>query len=363
MSELEPIEPAEAVEMWLDHQRSERAASTLQSYSYRLAPFVEWCQRNAIHNLNDLTSRDVYRYESERRGEDLAISTLNNQIGTVKRFLAFCERIEAVPEDLPTRIEVPTSDEFSEMVNETKLSRARATEILDELGRYEYASRRHAMFLLLWHTGCRIGGLVALDLDDLYFHKDDLERLRHRDDIDEDVLEEVDLPFLFFQHRPDAKVGTPLKNKRAGQRPVALADHVAELVEDYIQVNRVDREDPDGRRPLFTTEHGDYARVSGSSVRREIYIVTQPCRYGECPHDRDPDDCEATERDGYSKCPSARSPHDVRSGAITAHLLDDVPVEIVSDRMDVSQNVLDKHYDRRTEREKMEQRRDYLRGK
>lgn len=357
---LEPIEPHEAVEMWLDHQRSNRADSTIQSYGYRLTPFVEWCDGEGIENLNDLSSRDVFRYESARRAEDLAMSTLNNQIGTLKQFLAFCERIQAVEEDLPLRIEVPTSDEFREMVNETKLTTARADKILATLGRYEYASRRHAMFLLMWHTGCRIGGVRALDLDDLYFGEDDLERLRHRDDVDEAVLEVVELPFVFSQHRPDTEPPTPLKNKHQGARPVALDGEVADVLSDYVRVNRVSREDPSGRRPLFTTEQGGSARVSGSSIRREIYIVTQPCRYDECPHDRDPDDCEAREHGLEARCPSSRSPHPIRTGRITDLRDQDWPPEVVGERVDATPETIRLHYDLPDKIRRMQSRRKYL---
>jgi hypothetical protein len=54
------------------------------------------------------------------------------------------------------------------------------------------------------------------------------------------------------------------------------------------------------------------------------------------------------------------SPHSIRRGSITHFLSQDVPVEIVGDRMDVSRDVLDKHYDKRSEEVKLEQRRGYL---
>ena len=355
---LEPMEPVDAVEMWLSNQRSERADSTVRSYRYRLAPFIEWCSRECIENLNDLSSRDIIRYEADRRGEDLAISTLNNQIGTLKQFIAWCERIEAVEEGLTQRIEVPTSDEFSEMVNEEKLDAARAEEICETLARFSFASRRHTIFLLMWHTGCRIGGLRALDLADLYLSEDDFERLRHRPDVDTDVLEEIDPPFIFFQHRPETS--TPLKNKRDGERPVAITPEVADVVETYIRVNRAELDDPSGRRPLFTTDHGDSSRISKSGVRREIYLATQPCRFGECPHDRDPADCEATEHGYEARCPSSRSPHPIRTGRITNLRDQGWPPEVVGERVDATPETIRLHYDLPDKIRRMESRRKYL---
>lgn len=78
-----------------------------------------------------------------------------------------------------------------------------------------------------------------------------------------------------------------------------------------------------------------------------------------CPHGREPSDCEATVYGHYSRCPSSLSPHTIRRGA-TYQLREDIPEKIVSDRCDVSSDVLERHYDRRTDREKMEQRRDFI---
>lgn len=58
--ELQPLAPREAMEMWLDRQRSEKSEATVQSYYYRIKQFVEWCERQGIENLNTLSGRSVY---------------------------------------------------------------------------------------------------------------------------------------------------------------------------------------------------------------------------------------------------------------------------------------------------------------
>lgn len=59
---------------------------------------------------------------------------------------------------------------------------------------------------------------------------------------------------------------------------------------------------------------------------------------------------------GMSKCPSSRSAHDVRNARVTKYRNDGVPGGGVSDRLDASEQVLDKHYDRSSKREKADRR-------
>lgn len=335
MADLEPIEPERAVELYLHQRRDEVSDETLQSHRYRLEQFVQWCNDEGIVDMTDVDGRDLYAYRIDRREEGgLKPVTLQGQLSTLRVFLEFCASIDAVPEGLRAKVKLPTVSE-SEQASETKLDPNRAEAALSYLERYQYASREHVTMLLLWRTGMRSGALRTLDVDDCELNGN---------------------PAVHAVHRPEQD--TPLKNGEYGERWIALTPSIARVLDDYCNGPREDVTDDYGREPLLTTTHG---RVSRSTIRDTIYRVTRPCWYGEpCPHDRDPNQCEATGYDGASKCPSSRSPHDVRSGAITAHLLENVPVEIVSDRMDVSQGILDKHYDRRTEREKMEQRREHL---
>jgi len=333
--DLDPLSADTALELYLDHRKGEVSEQTLQTHRYRLKSFVEWCDENDILNLNELSGRDLHAYRVERREDGgLKPVTLQGQLSTLRVFLDFCASIDAVPEDLREKILLPTVS-GEEQASVSTLEYERAEAILEYLEKYKYASRQHVVFALLWRTGMRMGSLQSVDLDD--FGRES--------------------PHLEIVHRPDE--GTTLKNKHRGERFVALSPRLAELLEDYIGTMRHDVRDEYGREPLVATREG---RPSTSSIRDWVYQATRPCIYAECPHGRDVDECEATAYDQASKCPSSRSPHDLRSGAITAHLLDDVPVEIVSDRMNVSKDILDRHYDRRSPREQMEQRRDHLRN-
>ena len=52
----ESISPKHAIEIWLNHLRTERSELTIQSYEYRLERFLEWCSDNGIDDLTQLTS-------------------------------------------------------------------------------------------------------------------------------------------------------------------------------------------------------------------------------------------------------------------------------------------------------------------
>nr|WP_321169913.1 tyrosine-type recombinase/integrase [Salinigranum rubrum] len=332
--------------MYLDAKQDELAAETIEGQSYRLAAFVAWCEENEIENLGELRGRDLYAYRIWRREgnyaadededpEPLAPSTLRGQLATLRAFLRFCATIDAVPAGLADDVPLPTVSDGDD-VSDSTLHPARAEPILDYLGRYHYASRRHAEILLAWHTGCRISGLRALDLRDLSL--------------------EGETPTIEFVHRPDT--GTSLKNGTSGERVNVISRRMASVLSDWIDGPRPRVKDEYDRHPLFTTKHG---RVHKGTLRTDAYVVTRPCWYGEeCPHDRDPETCEATTVRKASECPSSRSPHDFRSGRVTAYRSDNVPRRVVGDRLDASEDVLDKHYDRRNARQRAIQRQQFL---
>jgi Phage integrase family. len=208
--------------------------------------------------------------------------------------------------------------------------------ILDYLSKFRYASRHHVVLALLWHTMMRRGAVRAPDLQD--YNSDD--------------------QCIAVLHRPETD--TPLKNQEDGERIVALSPHMCDLLDDWIDSHRPDVTDEFGREPLVTTPQG---RIHATTVTGIVYNWSRPCIINEpCPLNRDPNECEAACYESASKCPESVSSHAVRRGSITHHLQSDVPQKVVSERANVGPKVLDQHYDRRSERAKMEQRRRFLRN-
>lgn len=322
---LEPLDPETAVELFLDYKSMNCTESTVQDHRYRMKHFLSWCDERDIQNLNDLSGRDIRNYRlwlSQK--DDLSAVTIKNQLSGFRVFLKCAGSIETVPENLYTKLMIPRVQR-SERSSEQILEDDQAEEILGHLSRYHYASIEHALFAFLWETGMRIGAANSVDLSDVNF--------------DEEYIELV--------HRPDE--GTTLKNGKGSERLVAITSELAELLKEHIEANRHSVTDDYGREPLLTTNQG---RTHRNTMRRMINRITAPCYRDEpCP------DCQ---QPSNRKCPESVSPHAIRRGSITHYLTEDVPIEIVGDRMDVSRKVLNKHYDKRSQEVKLEQRRRFL---
>lgn len=331
--DLQPLGVEDGIDRFLRHHEPSVAESTIANARTRLRHFQDWTDERGIENLNELTGRDLADFVAWRRDEIAAV-TLQKQLSTVRQALRFWADIEGVTEGLAEKLHAPELPDGAESKT-IHLENDRAKTLLEYLDRYQYASRRHVVMALLWRTGMRRSALRSIDLDDI----------------------RPDEYALVLEHRPDT--GTVLKNRSDGERWVYLGPRWYQIVDDYIEKHRINVTDEYGREPLITTRHG---RPTGDTIYTWVNRATQPCEYGlECPHDRDPETCEAKRAAGYaSQCPSARSPHAVRRGSITFHLNYGTAPEVASERMDVSLDVLYQHYDARSERERMDVRKDNL---
>lgn len=324
------LTPREAWIRYVDRRRPEATEHSATTYHYRLKQFVEFLEEEGVERVAELSGWTFENYETKRAGDGVATVTLNGEMGDVRLFVKYLERIEAVDEDLHERVHVPkvSPDEES---SDIKLDTADAKEFLSYYRRFEFGSRRHVFLGILWDTGCRLGAIRGLDVRDY--------------DSEEQFLE--------FRHRPESE--TPLKQKSAGERPVALMESTAAAIDAFLASDdRWDTHDEYGREPLVSGRQG---RPSQNTVRVWAYLATLPCIHSECPHGKDPEACEFTKRNQASKCPSSRSPHQIRTGSITWQLDRGLPPEVVAERVNASVATIKKHYDKATARERMELRR------
>lgn len=340
-NQLEPLGPKEGVERYLNHRAGEITPNTKNEYQAELNRFGDFCDREDITNLNDLSGRDIDKYQNWRRknstegNEALSTKTMRDVMYLLRSFVDYLSSIEAVPSDLTQKIKIPDLAK-GDGVRNTEIDTERLNRVIKHLRKHEYASREHVVWILLALTGRRLGGIHSLDLKDLHLNTKE--------------------PYLEFRHNPP---GTRLKNGEEGEGQVNISQRVVDVLQAYIHHNRIETDSETGRKPLLTTPHG---RISKSAMRGYIYKWSRPCKVGQgCPHGRDPEDCKAAQsHNTASQCPSSRSAHTLRHTYLTQKRRDAVPKNLLSDRCDVSEEILDKHYDERTSDEKRERRRKVL---
>jgi len=329
--ELESTSPEEAVELYRREKEAEGIRqSTLDNLKYSFTPFLEWADEQGLDNMNNLTPKLVHDYKlylQERRNGGYAPSTLEAYLCDFRAMVEHAESYGGVQRGLSDVITVPSpSGENSR--KHIVLEESRAEAISEYLNKYEYASRRHVEFQMIWDCGLRIGALRSLDMDDFV-----------RDDPDFS-------PHLRLMDRPNQ--GTGLKNGAKSERRVFVRPETEKVLKAWITDRRPEAADEFGRKPLLTTQYG---RVSEDAIKKDMQRATAPCFLGN--------PCEGCNGDDHNKkCPEALSPHPIRRGAITRDLNEGMIPEHVSERYDTGVEVIRRHYDARGDGDKMRVRRE-----
>ncbi|WP_158589365.1 tyrosine-type recombinase/integrase [Halococcus sp. IIIV-5B] len=338
MKDLQPKVVQEGCTEYVESRKDELAPSSERNIKSRLRKVVAWADEQGIDTLDKIGRKDLFDPEGHEdiagylKDEGLAKSTRNNHLCTVRGFLRWGERAGYVQMGSSGIIKPPKLKD-NEGVRDTFIEAERAKEIRKHLRKYKHATAEHALYSLLWRTGMRIGAAHSLDLSDWY--------PRDR--------------YVLIEHRPNQ--GTTLKNGKGGERTIRIFDdNLADALDEYIAVNRPDVTDDHGREPLFATKHG---RMHGSTLQSKVYGVTS-CRYvGDCSEG---DACPAYNIEHASKCELSVSPHAMRRSAVTHQLNQDVEQSVLSGRVDMSTDTMDKHYDERRHTKKMNQRAEGLSG-
>ena len=329
-----PSSPSEAVEYFLEERKPEVSKQTQYNNKGHLKRFVLFLSREGVEDTTTLDGFILRQFKTWlRNNRSVNEVTVGNYVSTVRAFIKWCEKVDLVEDGLYEKMDYPHLEK-EQLTKDVSIEPEAVDSILEYCYKFEYATLRHTVLHLIWHTTFRLGTVRALDLDDWHSKRG----------------------FLELHHRPETD--TPLKNKQAAERQVNISEEVGDVLDDYIQYHRNDVEDEYGREPLLTTEN---CRAYDSLLRKHVYVLTRPCYYtGDCPHGRDQQECEAVPYNTASKCPDSVSPHPVRRSAITKHLNSEWPTELVSERANVSPDVLERHYDVRSKEEKRQKRRKYM---
>jgi len=309
----------EAVDLFIRRKRTEWKGETERTYRKGLAEFEEYAEESGIETVSDLNRWNVGGYTDHLLDQDYARVTVASRQKKAKTWLKYLEGQGVIQLGLHLAIEtLKLTDE--EQTSDQQLAPEDAQQLLSfyRNSREWRGTTRHAMLEVIWHVGCRISGVRALDLSDYDPEAGDLK----------------------FRNRPDK--GTRLKRGKTHERNVTLSETPNEVIRYYVARERPDIRDEHGRKPLFPSRQG---RASDGAIRGWMYLATQPCMAVECPHGHRRPNCEYVPRDSASRCPSTRSPHAIRRGSITWQRNLGFDEETVASRAAATPSVIRRYYD------------------
>jgi len=331
--DLREVSAQEAAEQFKKWAKDEYQPSTYENHCTTVNLFVSWL-RDTEFTFTEVDGWVTGQFEDWLREQDYANVTRKQYLSQLRAFLRWGSRRNVVKSGVAEKVELPNLSR-DDVRSDTSIGPDRVQRILDYMDRYRRASREHIIILLLFRTGARLGALRGVDLSMVHLQRNK--------------------PQIEVRHRPE--IGCPLKNgernKREAERPILIDEETAQVVAEYIEHHRKDVTDSHGNRPLLTTKHG---RVSDSVIKKTVKQWTCPAATeGECPiHDHRP---SRREVGSCARECGHTNAHSLRKASITHFLNRGVSVEVVSDRMNVSIETIQNHYDRPTDEERQPDRR------
>lgn len=309
----------DTVDLFITRNKPDWKGETERTYRKSLDTFEAFASDEGLETVSDLDMWKVGRYTDYLVDSDYARSTIQSKQKQARRWLKWLESQGFLRIGTHLAIE-PLKLDDSEQTSSDIL---RPETIRDFLGYYREsvkwrATRRHALLEVIGHTGARRSCIRALDLED----------------------HDPDARTLSFLNRPET--GTRLKRGDSHQRKVVLSETPNKILHEFVQRERHEKHDGNGRRPLFASSRG---RPTKSTITNWLYQATLPCIMQECPHSRERHTCAWTAQTDASKCPSSTSPHPVRRGSITWQLNIGRSRDDVADRAATTPDVIRRYYD------------------
>ncbi|MFC6723920.1 tyrosine-type recombinase/integrase [Halobium palmae] len=320
---------------YADDSSTDRGSFSHKTFIRHRDVVADFLESQDVADLQDVTPREVNRFNQRLQRNDYARSTRDLRLQTLKVFFEWAEsewraptgegqgkRISETIARKRDDLDVSGSEKSRAGDDNHKISQERAEEILGDLARYDYASRQMVEFLLLYHVGCRASGLLSINVGDV----------KPRQGI------------IQIRNRP-CESGIRLKKGNKGERDVNVADDVMTVVTDYIENNRSDPKDDSDA--LFTSWAG---RIDESTLYRDITGLT---KCGDCTdNDGDP-----LVKQNAGDCPESVGPHDIRRTCVTVFRDRGISWDTIGGRVNASPEMLREHYDSPSHSQAAERRR------